>query len=112
MKSSVQHLQVQFLGQNGLDNRVYKAELFAKIFFPFSVLALILAGMPFVFGLARHQNLGARIFVGMSMGVLFTIVNGAMQNIGSAYGIHAAVSALAPSALVAITGIMVLRRSV
>jgi lipopolysaccharide export system permease protein len=104
--------QVEFLGQNGLDNRVYKAEMFAKIFFPFSVLALILAGMPFVFGLARHQNPGVRIFIGMSMGVLFTIVNGAMQNIGSAYGIHAAVSALAPSALIAIAGIMVLRRSV
>ncbi len=104
--------QVQFLGQNGLDNRVYKAELFAKIFFPFSVVALVLAGMPFVFGLARHQTPGVRIFIGMSMGILFTIVNGAVQNIGSAYGIHAAVSALAPSALIALTGVLVLRRSV
>ncbi len=104
--------QVQFLGQNGLDNRVYKAELYAKIFFPFSVLALVLAGMPFVFGLARHQNPGIRIFIGMSMGILFTIVNGAVQNIGSAYGIHAAISAIAPSALIAVAGILVLRRSV
>jgi lipopolysaccharide export system permease protein len=104
--------QVEFLGRNGLDNRVYKAELYAKIFFPFSVLALVLAGMPFVFGLARHQNPGFRIFIGMSMGILFTIVNGAMQNIGSAYGIHAALAALGPSALIALTGVMVLRRSV
>jgi lipopolysaccharide export system permease protein len=104
--------QVTFLGENGLDNRVYKAELFAKIFFPFSVLALVLAGMPFVFGSARHQNPGVRVFIGMSMGILFTIVNGAMQNIGSAYGIHAAVSALVPSALIALTAILVLRRSV
>lgn len=104
--------QVRFLGRNGLDNRVYKAELFAKIFFPFSVLALVLAGMPFVFGSARNHNAGVRIFIGMSMGVIFTIVNGAMQNIGSAYGIHAAVSALLPSSLIAITAVMVLRRSV
>jgi lipopolysaccharide export system permease protein len=104
--------QVQFLGQNGLDNRVYKAELFAKIFFPFSVLALVLAGMPFVFGLARHQSPGVRIFIGMSLGVLFTIVNGAMQNIGSAYGIHAAISALLPSLVLVTAGVLILRRSV
>jgi lipopolysaccharide export system permease protein len=104
--------QVQFLGQNGLDNRVYKAEFFAKLFFPFSVLALVLAGMPFVFGSIRQHNMGVRIFIGMSMGVLFTIVNGAMQNIGSAYGIHAAASALFPSSLVALGAILWLRRSV
>ena len=104
--------QVRFLGNNGLDNRVYKAEFFAKLFFPFSVLALVLAGMPFVFGSTRHHNMGFRIFIGMSVGVLFTIVNGAMQNIGSAYGLHAAFSALLPSSLVAIAAILALRRSV
>jgi lipopolysaccharide export LptBFGC system permease protein LptF len=35
-----------------------------------------------------------------------------MQNIGSAYGLHAAVGALLPSALVAVLAIVVLRRSV
>ncbi|NND43745.1 MAG: LPS export ABC transporter permease LptG [Xanthomonadales bacterium] len=104
--------QVRFLGRNGLDNRVYKAEFFAKIFFPLSVLALVLAGMPFVFGSARHHNVGFRIFIGMSVGVLFTIANGAMQNIGSAYGLHAAFSALLPSMLIAGIAIAVLRRSV
>lgn len=104
--------QVSFLGRNGLDNRVYRAELFAKIFFPLSVLALVLAGMPFVFGSARQANMGLRIFIGISVGALFTIVNGAMQNIGSAYGLHAAFSALFPSAIIAVVAIMVLRRSV
>lgn len=104
--------QVQFLGQNGLDNRVYKVELFAKIFFPFSVLALVLAGMPFVFGSVRNQNLGVRIFIGMSMGILFTIVNSAVQNIGMTYGLHAAFSALAPPILIAFAAIFMLRRSV
>jgi lipopolysaccharide export system permease protein len=104
--------QVQFLGRNGLDNRVYKAEFFAKIFFPLLVLALVLAGMPFVFAATRHHNVGVRLFIGVSVGVLFTIVNGAMQNIGSAYGLHAAFSALLPSAIVASLAIFVLRRSV
>ena len=104
--------QARFLGENGLDNRVYRAEFYAKIFLPLSVLALVLAGMPFVFGPARQTNFGVRIFIGMSIGVLFTIVNGAMQNIGSAYGIHAAVSALLPSTCVALLALLALRRSV
>jgi len=106
------YVQSKFLGENGLDHRAYDIEFYAKIFLPITVLALVLAGMPFVFGSARHQNMGVRIFVGMSMGVLFTIVNGAAQNIGSAYGAHAAISALAPSLIIALLALFVLRRSV
>lgn len=104
--------QAAFLGENGLDHRIYDVEFFAKIFLPFTVLALVLAGMPFVFGSARHQNMGVRIFVGMTIGVLFTIVHGAAQNIGAAYGIHALVSALWPSLLIAVLAMLALRRSV
>ncbi|MDX1459829.1 MAG: LPS export ABC transporter permease LptG [Xanthomonadales bacterium] len=106
------YAQAAFLGRNGLDNRVYRAEFFAKIFLPFSVLALVLAGMPFVFGSSRHHNMGVRMFVGISIGAIFTIVNGAMQNIGSAYGLHAAFSALLPSTLIAVLAVLALRRSV
>ena len=91
---------------------MYPTPCFAKIFFPLSVLALVLAGIPFVFGSARQHNMGVRIFIGMSIGALFTIVNGAMQNIGSAYRLHAAFSALLPSGLIALAAILVLRRSV
>ena len=104
--------QAQFLGENGLDNRVYKAELFSKIFFPLSVMALVLVGMPFVFGSARHHNLGVRVFIGISIGVLFTIFEAAIKNFGTAYGIHASLSTLAPAALIALAAIFVLRRSV
>lgn len=106
------YAQSTFLGDNGLDHRIYDVEFFAKIFLPFTVLALVLGGMPFVFGSARNQNMGVRIFVGMTMGVLFTIVNGAAQNIGAAYGIHASLSALTPSMIIALIALLALRRSV
>ena len=62
------------------------------------------AGMPFVFGSVRNQNLGVRIFIGMSIGILFTIVNGAVQNIGMTYGLHAAFSARGNSFLIGSDG--------
>ncbi len=104
--------QWRFLSANGLDDRLYQSAFFAKLVYPLSVLALVLAGMPFVFGSARHHNFGVRIFIGMTVGALFTIVNGAVQNLGDAYGFPAWITAAAPSLLLALGAILVLRRSV
>jgi len=68
-----------YLGENGLDDRVYQAAFWEKVLFPFTVIALVLAGMPFVFGAARSQNLGVRLFFGMALGGIFMIVNRAVQ---------------------------------
>jgi lipopolysaccharide export system permease protein len=104
--------QWRYLSANGLDDRLYQSAFFAKLVYPVSVLALVLAGMPFVFGSTRHHNFGVRIFIGMTVGALFTIVNGAVQNLGDAYGFPAWITALAPSLLLALGAVLVLRRSV
>jgi lipopolysaccharide export system permease protein len=103
--------QLDYMNENGLDDQIYRSALWAKLVFPFSVLALVLAGMPFVFASARSQKLGVRLFVGMTLGVVFTIVNRAVQNLGDAYGISALAAALIPSLLLAVVAILVLRRS-
>jgi lipopolysaccharide export system permease protein len=104
--------QWRYLSQNGLDDRIYKSAFYAKLVYPISVLALVLAGMPFVFGPARQHNMGVRIFIGMTVGAVFTIVNGAVQNLGDAYGLPASAAALAPSLLLGLGAVLVLRRSV
>ena len=53
--------------------------LWDKLLFPFTVLALVLAGMPFVFGSARQHSMGLRIFIGISLGALFIIVSRACR---------------------------------
>jgi lipopolysaccharide export system permease protein len=103
--------QLDYMGQNGLDDRIYRSALFAKLVYPLTVLALVLAGMPFVFAAARSHRLGVRLFIGMTVGVVFTIVNRAVQNIGDAYGIAASVAALLPSLALALVAILVLRRA-
>ena len=104
--------QLEYLGQNGLDDRVYQSAFWSKIFYPFTALALVLAGMPFVFGSARHHNLGVRIFIGMSLGSVFMIANRAFQNMGNAYGMPAYLSTTLLSLLLAVTVVLILRRSV
>jgi len=101
-----------YLGENGLDDRVYQAAFWEKAFFPFSVIALVLAGMPFVFGAARSQNLGVRLFFGMALGGIFMIVNRAVQKFGSVYDLPALLTIVLPPLLLAVAAILILRRSV
>jgi lipopolysaccharide export system permease protein len=101
-----------YLGENGLDDRVYQAAFWEKALFPFTVIALVLAGMPFVFGAARSQNLGVRLFFGMALGGIFMIVNRAVQKFGSVYDLPALLTIVLPPLLLALAAILILRRSV
>lgn len=104
--------QMRYLSQNGLNDRVYRSAFWDRVFYPLTVIALVLAGMPFVFGSTRQHALGARIFIGMSLGGLFMIVNRAVQNMGDAYLLPSALTTVAPSLLLVAAVIFILRRSV
>jgi lipopolysaccharide export system permease protein len=101
-----------YLDENGLDDRIYQSAFWEKAMFPFTVIALVLAGMPFVFGAARSQNLGVRLFFGMALGGIFMIVNRAVQKFGSVYDLPALLTIVLPPLLLALAAILILRRSV
>jgi len=103
--------QMEYMGQNGLSDRVYRAAFWNRMFFPLTVIALVLGGMPFLFGSSRQHSLGVRLFIGMTLGGLFMIVNRTMQNMGDAYQLPSAVTSAAPSVLLVVAVIWVLRRS-
>jgi lipopolysaccharide export system permease protein len=104
--------QLEYLQGNGLDDRIYRSAFWEKVLYPFAIIALVLAGMPFLFGSSRQHNLGFRMFIGMTLGGLFMLVNGSVQNMAAAYGLPVAVSAALPSAVLMIVAVTVLRRSV
>jgi len=104
--------QMNYLQRNGLDDSVYRSAFWEKIMYPFTIIALVLAGMPFVFGSSRHHNLGFRLFIGMTLGGLFMLVNGAAQNLAAAFSLPIAISIALPSIVLTVVAITVLRRSV
>jgi lipopolysaccharide export system permease protein len=104
--------QMKYLQSNGLSDIIYRAAFWEKIIYPFSIIALVLAGMPFVFGSSRNHNLGFRLFIGMTMGGLFMLVNGAAQNLAMAFTLPVAISTALPSIVLTVVAITVLRRSV
>lgn len=101
-----------YLGENELDDRMYRAAFWEKVLFPFTVIALVLAGMPFVFSNARSQSVGLRLFVGMTVGGLFMIVSRAFQKVTSVYDLPPLLTMSIPILLLGIGAVIVLRRSV
>ena len=104
--------QLKYLQSNGLDNRIYQSAFWEKIVYPFAILALVLAGMPFVFGSGRQHNTGFRLFIGMTLGGLLTLINASAQNLAAAYALPVAIGAFLPSFIVMTVAVMFLRRSV
>lgn len=103
---------LDYLKANGLDDSIYQSALWEKLIFPFAVIALVLAGMPFVFGQARSQSLGVRMFLGMVLGGVFMIFTRMSQNFGDAYQLPAMFSHSLPPLLLAFVAIYFLRRVV
>jgi len=102
---------LNYMRENGLDDTVYQAAYWEKIVYPFGAIALVLAGMPFVFGFARSQNLGVRLFLGMMLGGLMMIVNRMLQNFGEAYQIPAVVTYALPPLFLGLVAVYILRRA-
>ncbi len=101
-----------FLRENGLDNDVYEVAFWRKISFPFTVMALVLVGMPFVFGHGRTQNMGVRLLLGMLLGGFFIIFEKMSQQIGGFYNVQIWISSFLPPLTLAIGSIFILRKSV
>ncbi len=94
-----------------LDSAVSRPRLLSMLF-PFTVIALVMAGMPFVFAQARSQTLGLRLFIGMSVGGLFMIVNRTFLKMTSVYDLPPALMMSIPILLLAMAAVLALRRSV
>lgn len=103
--------QIRYLQSNGLDDRIYQSAIWEKIMYPFAIIALVMAGMPFVFGSSRHHNHGFRLFIGMTLGGMFMLVNAASQNLATAYSLPVAFSTALPSVVLMIVAVAILRRS-
>jgi len=103
---------MQYLKENGLDDTAYLAVLWEKLLFPFTVLALVLAGMPFVFGQTRSHNTGMRLFFGMTLGGMYMIVSRALEKLGAVYEFPPIMMLLIPIVVLVTGAIIILRRSV
>ncbi len=100
----------RFLAAEGLDSTAHFLAFWKKLLQPLSTLVLVLVAVFFVFGPLREATMGFRVFVALSVGLVFTIAQRIMEPVSLLFGISPLLAAALPILLFAIFGWTLLRR--
>ncbi len=87
----------------------YKVALWSKYSYPLIVLATVMTGLPFLFGLLRSGGFGQRLLIGVMLGLILYLVNRMLANVGEVFNIHPVLVTAVPSALIFFTSLLLLR---
>ena len=99
-----------FLAAEGLDSAAHYLAFWKKLLQPLSTLMLVLVAVFFVFGPLREATMGYRIFVALSVGLVFTIIQRIMEPVSLLFGLSPLLAAAMPILLCAMLGLSLLRR--
>lgn len=101
---------IEHLERNKQDTSRYRLALWHKIMLPLSTGVMVVLAIPFVFGQLRSGGLGARLLVGIVLGLTFYLVNRAFGYFGLLYGLPPILGALLPPMLFFALALVMLRR--
>ncbi len=111
MPSSRLRAGIEYMRRNGVDPGPYEAAYWARWFYPFNVLALCLAAMPFAFGPLRSGGIGKRLFAGIVFGLAFFLLNRLAVNMAGVYGLDMRLAnAVPPLTVLAVSALLFWRR--
>jgi len=65
--------QISFLSKNGLAADSFEVELYKRLVKPFTLVAMIVFSMLFIFGSLRDASLGKKIFLGLILSLFFEL---------------------------------------
>lgn len=91
---------IKYLKNNDLAYSKYELVYWSKIFSPFTILAMVLLAVPFVFGSMRQVSIGKQILLGFMVGVTYYIGSRLIGQMGIVYGAPVILSALLPTLVV------------
>lgn len=99
-----------YLDANKLESNQYWLAFWNKMIQPFSIAAMLLLAVPFVFSSSRSSNAGSRLMTGVFIGVVFTIANKITAQFGLVYHFNPLFSAsLVTISTIFIASIMIRR---
>jgi lipopolysaccharide export system permease protein len=90
---------ISYLRANALDARRFEVALWGKFFYPLATCVLMLIALPFAQVQQRSGGVGARIFVGILIGLVFIIVNRLFSYLALLYEWPPFLGALLPGAM-------------
>lgn len=99
-----------YLDKNGLDSTNYYLIFWQKVTAPFTLLVMLLLAFPFAIGHNRSTNMGAKLLVGIVIGLVFNMGNKIIAEIGLVYEYSPLISATFLTVLTFGLSIFMIRR--
>lgn len=103
---------IDYRKRNSLEAGDFELVYWGRWFYPFNVLALCLAAMPFAFGSLRSGGYGKRIFIGIVFALGFFVLQTISSKLAGVYRFDFRIAyALPPLVMLAVSYLMFRRRS-
>jgi lipopolysaccharide export system permease protein len=90
---------IGYLESNGLNAHRYVVAYWSRIASVVSVVIMTILALPFVFGSLRSAGAGARLLVGLIIGLAYYVTGGVLTSGGEVYGLDPVAIAWAPTVL-------------
>lgn len=103
--------QVSDMRREGLNASRYEVALWMKVLQPLAVLGLLLTAVGFIIGPLREVGMGARLAVGVTVGVVFRYMQDLLGPMSRVYDVPSWVAVAAPIVLAWLIGFYLLRRA-
>jgi lipopolysaccharide export system permease protein len=101
---------IGYLQANDLDARPYLIAYWSRIASVVSVVLMTVLSLPFVFGSLRSAGAGARLVVGLIVGLSYYVIGEVLTSGGDVYGFNPLLVAWAPTSLLLITTVIAFAR--
>lgn len=101
---------IGYLKRNSLDARRYETELWYRIARTATVIIMPVLALAFVFGSLRTGGAGARLMIGVVIGLAYYLASEMLANSGQIFNFDPAVIAWFPSVVLAIVTVVALNR--
>jgi lipopolysaccharide export system permease protein len=100
----------RYLRRNGLDATPYEVVFWGRLASAVAVIPMCMLALPFVFGRLRSSGAGARMLVGLVIGLAYFLASRGLADGGQVYGLGAGLVAWLPTiVLTVVTGIALSR---
>jgi lipopolysaccharide export system permease protein len=102
---------IHYLKDNSLDARRYEIAYWTRLAEIVSVVLMTLLALPFVFGGLRSAGTGARLLVGLLIGLVYYVVGEVLKRGGQVFDLDPLVVAWAPSAALLVITLWAIARA-
>ena len=101
---------IRYLNRNSLDASRYETELWYRVARTATVLIMPVLALAFVFGSARTGGAGARLMIGVVIGLAYYLASEMLANSGQVFDLNPALIAWLPTGVLLVVTIFALNR--